>query len=165
MCLNRSKNLLYCICPGRRLVYGFLTAWETIFAAAVLIMVSVFVFGCIAVEVIAKDQDLVQHKDEDVKGLVSENFRGVLRSMLTLIQFVTLDGLTDIYFPLVIEKPWLAPYFFSILLVVSIGVLNLVTAALVEKGMENAQANADDERAKLKRKVKGDTRRNSSSPR
>ena len=140
------------------MVYGFLTAWETIFAAAVLILVSVFVFGCIAVEVIAKDADLVEHENVEVKSLVSQNFQGVLRSMLTLMQFVTLDGLTDIYFPLIVEKPWLVPYF-SILLVVSIGVLNLVTAALVEKGMENAAANVDEARERLKRKVRGATRR------
>lgn len=37
-----------------RLVYGFLTAWETIFASALLIIISLFIFACIAVE--AMDQ-------------------------------------------------------------------------------------------------------------
>jgi len=38
---------------------------------------------------------------------VANYFAGVGRSMLTLVQFVTLDGLSDVYFPLIIEKPWL----------------------------------------------------------
>ncbi|CAK9090358.1 Cation channel sperm-associated protein 1 (CatSper1), partial [Durusdinium trenchii] len=33
-----------------RLVYGFLPAWETIFASALLIIISLFIFACIAVE-------------------------------------------------------------------------------------------------------------------
>ena len=37
-----------------RLVYGFLTAWETIFASTLLIIISLFIFACIAVE--AMDQ-------------------------------------------------------------------------------------------------------------
>ena len=43
-----------------RLVFGFLTAWETILGAAALLLMTVFVLSCIAVEFIAKDSDLNQ---------------------------------------------------------------------------------------------------------
>eukprot|EP00913_Durusdinium_trenchii_P003698 g3422.t1 len=82
----------------------------------------------------------------------SDNFFGVGRSMLTLGQFVTLDGLTEVIYPLMVQKHWLVAYFFAVLLVISIGLLNLVTAALVENAMENAAATAEEEREKLKKK-------------
>ena len=136
-----------------RLVYGFLTSWQTIFATAVLILVSIFVFSCIAIEIIAKDSDLTT--SEVTEQIVLQNFWGIGRSMLTVAQFVTLDGLREIYYPLVIEKPWLAVYFFAIVLVISIGLLNLVTACLVQTAMSNAAQSADEERLRLKGKVLG----------
>jgi len=45
---------------------------------------------------------------------------------------VTLDDIADVYFPLVLEKPYLCAFFFPILIFISIGLMNLVTAALVE---------------------------------
>ena len=137
-----------------RLVYGFLTAWETIFASALLITILLFVFSCIAIEVIAKDKDLLR-PDSATMNIVEENFFGVGRSMLTLGQFVTLDGITEVAYPLMYEKPWLVIYFYAVLLVISMGLLNLITAALVENAMENAAASAEEERYKLKKKVRG----------
>lgn len=135
-----------------RLVIGFLTAWDTIFAATALLLTTLFIFSCAAVEFIAKDGDLV-HGDT-TQQIVSEHFLGLGRCMLTLMQFVTLDGLRDVYFPLVLEKPWLAVYFF-VLLVVSVGLLNLVTACFVENAMDNAAITAQEERSLLKQKVRG----------
>ena len=43
-----------------RLVSGFLTAWDTIFASAALILVTLFIFSCIAIEFIAKDGELIR---------------------------------------------------------------------------------------------------------
>ena len=43
-----------------RLVSGFLTAWDTIFASAALILVTLFIFACIAIEFIAKDGELIR---------------------------------------------------------------------------------------------------------
>ena len=40
--------------------------------------------------------------------VVEEYFMGVGRSMLTLIQFVTLDELRSFYYPLILERPWLS---------------------------------------------------------
>ncbi|CAJ1333186.1 unnamed protein product [Effrenium voratum] len=136
-----------------RLVYGLLTAGQTIFSTTVLILLSLFIFACVAVELIAKDVELNNH--ETTKAIVEHNFAGVGRSMMTLMQFVTLDGLAEFYYPLILLKPWLVLYFLPILVFVSIGLLNLVTAALVENAMDNAEARADEERLRLKRRVRG----------
>eukprot|EP00913_Durusdinium_trenchii_P030381 g28458.t1 len=61
--------------------------------------------------------------------------------MLTLMQFVTVDSVAIIYGPLVRKngKYYLAIYFCAIILIVSIALMNLVTAVLVEGALENAQ--------------------------
>ncbi|CAE7769780.1 unnamed protein product [Symbiodinium sp. CCMP2456] len=126
-----------------RLVYGLLTASQTILSTTALILVSLFIFACVAVELIAKDADLLA--DMSTRDIVIGRFRG----------FVTLDGLSEVWFPLILKKPWLWTYFLPILVFISIGLLNLVTAALVENAMDNAAHSMEEERAMLKRKVRG----------
>ena len=148
-----------------RLVYGLLTAGQTILSMTMLIAVSLFIFACVAVEslgikqvaertcescyaeefaefilslpvmtkicrLIAKDPELKAHPT--IGPLVTHNFLGLNRSLLTLLQFVTLDDIADVYYPLVLERPYLCAFFFPILIFISIGLMNLVTAALVE---------------------------------
>eukprot|EP00439_Symbiodinium_sp_Y106_P058139 s720_g8.t1 len=96
-----------------RLVYGLLTASQTILSTTALILVSLFIFACVAVELIAKDADLLE--DMSTRDIVVGRFRGVGRAILTLTQFVTLDGLSDVWFPLIVKKPWLWTYFLPIL--------------------------------------------------
>lgn len=134
-----------------RLVYGLLTAAETILATSALILV--FMFSCVAVEVISKDQRLAGL--EDTGFIISEYFGNLGKTVMTLMQFVTMDSLATIYFPLIVEEPLLLCFFLPILIFVSIGLMNLVTAALVENAMEHAAQQAEDEKVVLKKKVRG----------
>ena len=117
------------------------------------IMVSLFIFACVAVEVIAKDEYLA--RAEATAEIVEKQFFGLNRAMVTLMQFVTLDNLSDVYYPLIMTRPWLCLYFFPILVFISIGLMNLVTAALVENAMQTAAHEAEEERLKLKKRVRG----------
>ncbi|CAE7847806.1 unnamed protein product [Symbiodinium necroappetens] len=117
-----------------RLVYGLLTASQTILSTTALILVSLFIFACVAVELIAKDADLLE--DTSTRDIVIGRFRGVGKAILTLTQFVTLDGLSDVWFPLIVKKPWLWTYFLPILDAIQ-------------------QRLGSPERAMLKRKVRG----------
>ena len=49
-------------CAAQGLVNGLLTAGKTLLSTSVLLLVSLFIFSCIAVELIAKDID-VTHRD------------------------------------------------------------------------------------------------------
>jgi Ca2+-binding EF-hand superfamily protein len=64
--------------------------------------------------------------------------------MMTLVQFVTLDSIGDIYRRMIPYKFWTyCLFFFSFILVVSISLMNLITAVIVEGSLE--QANSDKE--------------------
>jgi len=135
-----------------RLVYGLLTAGQTMLSMTMLIGISLFIFACVAVELIAKDPDLRAHPTLGI--LVEQNYKGLSRSFLTLLQFVTLDGIANVSYPLMLEKPHLGILFFPILIFISIGLMNLVTAALVENAMETSANEAEEKRRELKEKVK-----------
>ena len=135
-----------------RLVYGLLTAGQTIVSMTMLIAVSLFISACVAIEIIAKDDHLRYHSSTG--GIIESNFAGLGTSFLTLLQFVTLDDVSDVYFPLIMERPYLCAFFFPLLVFISIGLMNLVTASLVENAMQTAALEAEEERLKLKKKVK-----------
>merc|ERR1719336_395230 len=72
-----------------------------------------------------------------------EYFASLWLTMLTLLRIATLDGGWDVYGPFVAERPALSLYFFPLLLMLSIGLMNLVLAIIVEGAFD--QANADRE--------------------
>lgn len=136
-----------------RLVYSLLTAGGTMLSTSVLLLLALFISGVIAVELITKDSDL---KMNPITGPIVEiHFASLPTSILTLVQFVTLDSIAAVYFPLMQAKPELVFFFVPIGLVVSIGLMNLVTAVLVENALENAEQEKELERLQLKNKVKG----------
>ncbi|CAE7538617.1 Catsper1, partial [Symbiodinium pilosum] len=135
-----------------RLVYGLLTAGQTIVSTTTLMMVSLFVFGCIAVELIAKDTYLLDY--EPTRAIVQKNFFGIDRSVMTLVQFMTLDSVAGVYFPLIERRPYLAMFFLPLLVIISIGLMNLVTAAVLQNAMEHAAEEHEEEKQDMRVKVK-----------
>merc|ERR1712048_1359332 len=67
--------------------------------------------------------------------------------MLTLFQFLTWDSIGAIYRPLLVGKPLLIIYFISFILMISICLLNLVTAALIETALEQGRQDREAEKA------------------
>ncbi|OLP94403.1 Voltage-dependent T-type calcium channel subunit alpha-1H [Symbiodinium microadriaticum] len=136
-----------------RLVYSLLTAGQTMLSMTALILLALFIFGCVAVELIRKDQELLD--DPETGPVVRKYFNTLPTSILTLLQFVTLDSVAAIYYPLLVVRPLLIIFFAPILVIVSVGLMNLVTAILVESALESAQQEAEAGRQELKNKIKG----------
>mmetsp|Transcript_30141 Transcript_30141/g.70321 ORF Transcript_30141/g.70321 Transcript_30141/m.70321 type:complete len:863 (-) Transcript_30141:200-2788(-) len=85
----------------------------------------------------------------------AENFNGLTKSMLTLAQFLTFDTVSEIYRPLIVEKPWLVLYFIVFVLLCSVALMNLVIAVMVENHMEQNRSDKIAEKARQdKRKQK-----------
>jgi len=66
--------------------------------------------------------------------------------MMTFMQFVTMDSIASIYAPLVKQRGYLFFYFAFIIIIISVTLMNLVTAVIVEAAIANTKA--DDEMAK-----------------
>merc|ERR1712241_810068 len=81
--------------------------------------------------------------DEIIQALVTDSFPNIPIAMLTLLQFVSMDSIASIYHPLIIKDPVLLVFFLPFILVVSISLMNLVTAVIVEGATE--QGNQDRE--------------------
>ena len=63
---------------------------------------------------------------------MERHFPELFVTMLSLVQFVTLDSIGSIYAPLVRKDPLLLIFFMLFILIVSIALMNLVTAVIVE---------------------------------
>eukprot|EP00928_Gymnodinium_smaydae_P022255 TRINITY_DN1874_c0_g2_i3.p1 TRINITY_DN1874_c0_g2~~TRINITY_DN1874_c0_g2_i3.p1 ORF type:complete len:553 (+),score=97.54 TRINITY_DN1874_c0_g2_i3:86-1660(+) len=119
------------------LVYGLFESMETIASTFGLLLVTLFMFACAGIDMITKDEYVATH--ELTAEIVAFNFGDMGRTILTLMQFVTCDSIASIYMPLVVVKPQLAAYFVTALVFISISLMNLVTATLVEGALNTAQ--------------------------
>merc|ERR1740123_876125 len=79
----------------------------------------------------------------EVQSLVQERFPNMMVTMLTLMQFVSMDSISSIYFPLIMHEPLLIVFFLPFILVVSISLMNLVTAVIVEGAIEQGKTDRE----------------------
>eukprot|EP00930_Biecheleria_cincta_P045090 TRINITY_DN31078_c0_g1_i1.p1 TRINITY_DN31078_c0_g1~~TRINITY_DN31078_c0_g1_i1.p1 ORF type:complete len:616 (-),score=106.99 TRINITY_DN31078_c0_g1_i1:3-1850(-) len=121
-----------------RLVYGLLTSMNAMVSTLVLLTLTLYVFACLGVEIISKDAELQAH--DDTALVVEQHFSSLPATLLTFLQFISLDSCAAIYSPLIKRNPALILYFLAVMFVVPIALMNLVTAVLVEGALENAEA-------------------------
>ncbi|CAE7338540.1 unnamed protein product [Symbiodinium natans] len=134
------------------LVYALLSAGRTVLSATALITFTLYIFACVAVEIITKDDVILG--DPETYEIVSTYFNSLPRASLTLLQFVTLDSVAAVYSPLIMARPYLGFYFASILIFVSIGLMNLITAVIIEGAMESSAEKREEERMEMKEKIR-----------
>lgn len=135
------------------LVRGLLSSAGTMAYVFVLMFLILYVFACVAVEIITKphfalaEAERAENLEYDI--LVMNYWSTIPVSMLTLMMFSTFDSVGAMYLPMVRHRPLLIGYFVSFILLVSICLMNLVTAVIVESSLE--QASQDKEVAKLQK--------------
>ncbi|CAE7473731.1 Scn5a, partial [Symbiodinium necroappetens] len=152
--LIRALRLLKQFRTVWRLVNGLLTSANAMVSTLVLVVLTLYIAACLGIEIITKDTDSCLAKDlnqqnTETGDIVVKYFGTLPSTLLTLASFVTLDSVAPIYFPLILHKPLLGLYFFFIILFVSIALMNLVTAVLVEGALENASADKELEKLDL----------------
>ncbi|CAE7585170.1 Cacna1b [Symbiodinium microadriaticum] len=125
------------------LINGLLNSAKLMISVFVILALFIYIFACLGVELISMDEDLREGIGKnETKDLIDNHFATLPLTMLTLVQFITLDSVAAIYLPLMRVKPLLAFYVVPILLILPITLMNLVTAVLVEHGLEHAQEEA-----------------------
>merc|ERR1719336_335177 len=93
-------------------------------------------------------------QEADAMEVIQKNFQGVFPTMLTLVQFTTGD-ITEIYFPLVMEQPWLVLYFGAAFFVITILLMNFVTANLVNDAIAHSKQDQEMRFRKLQKQIDG----------
>jgi len=144
--LARSLRLLVQFKTLWMLVRGLLSSAQAIFYTFVLMVLILYVFACMGVELITKADEM--REGEGLADIIDDKFSSVPVIMLTLIQFVTLDSIGAIYVPLIHKSPYMmAPYFIIFILVVSVAMMNLVTAVIVEGAIQQAREDKEVQNA------------------
>jgi len=70
--------------------------------------------------------------------------------MLMFLQFVTLDSIASVYLPLTKRRGYLVVFFVSLIMLVSVAVMNLVTAMLVDAAIAHGRSDAEFEKQKVR---------------
>merc|ERR1719329_6166 len=126
------------------LVHGLLSSGSNMIYTLMMILLVLYIFASVGVELITK-HPLAEGPNVDAvfEDVVRNYFSSVPMTMLTLMQFVTMDALCDIYRPLIERDHWLAMYFVGLVLVVSIVLMNLVTAVVVNSAIEQCASDKE----------------------
>lgn len=148
--LLQSIRFMRSVRPLWRLVQGLTKSAGQLFWTMVMILLLIYVFACIATEIIATDESL--RTREDTRSIVEAHFPNMLVSMLTLWRFTT-GEITDL-FPLIDRDPWLVLLFGPGFFLITILLMNLVTASLVNDAIEQGKEDQAMRFQRLRRKLR-----------
>jgi len=146
--LIRTFRMIKQIRSVWRLVYGLITCGETITSTFILLFIVLYVFGVMGLELITQDGEL--RKDPEIDALIVNNFSSLPLAMMTLVRFVTMDSISVIYAKALV----LGLYFGLLICVVSISLMNLVTAVMVEGALEHARQEKEEDAKLAKARAK-----------
>jgi len=132
-----------------KLANGLVCSLRTVLSACVLIVLTVYIFACLGIELITRNQLLLE--DPETAALIQSHIPSIQITMLTLIQFCNADSIGAVYRPLVERASHLVIYFGFVWLVVTIKLMNLITAVIVDKAISQGDVDRDLELA-VKRK-------------
>eukprot|EP00929_Paragymnodinium_shiwhaense_P071599 TRINITY_DN36385_c0_g1_i1.p1 TRINITY_DN36385_c0_g1~~TRINITY_DN36385_c0_g1_i1.p1 ORF type:complete len:657 (+),score=147.93 TRINITY_DN36385_c0_g1_i1:97-2067(+) len=126
------------------LVSGLVHSASTMLWTIILIGAITYIFAILGMELIAPRYGA--RIDTEYEEIGKKNFGNLVAAMMTLTQVLTMDSSASIYRPL-IESGQMpvtcAIYFFTYIFLVSIALMNLVTAVMVEGSL--TQASKDKE--------------------
>jgi len=110
--LARAVRLLVQFKTLWMLIRGLMGSAGTIAYTFGLILLILYIFSCMAMELITKK--LADSEDEQIQALVTSSFPSIPIAMLTLLQFVSMDSIASIYHPLIVNDPALLLFFYAI---------------------------------------------------
>eukprot|EP00927_Polykrikos_kofoidii_P000708 TRINITY_DN10263_c0_g1_i5.p1 TRINITY_DN10263_c0_g1~~TRINITY_DN10263_c0_g1_i5.p1 ORF type:complete len:682 (-),score=94.40 TRINITY_DN10263_c0_g1_i5:56-2080(-) len=144
--LARSLRLLLRFKELWMLVRGLLNSFSTVVYTVVVLFVIIYISSCVARELINLS-DMCNMESPayhaEFHRLALEHFGSLPNTMLTLLQFATVDSVASIYKKFIRIEPWLAVYFCTVIVVISIVLMNMITAVIVNTALEQAMQDND----------------------
>jgi voltage-gated sodium channel len=130
------------------LIRGLYNTLEVMAHTVFLVLLLLYLFACVGIELITKDPDGLP------LDIVDRHFADIGPIMLSLLQFFLLDDVHAIYFDMIIARPSLVFYFGPLIFIVGLALMNLFTAVVVEGAFAQAKVDADVEQAYKKQLAK-----------
>eukprot|EP00927_Polykrikos_kofoidii_P028523 TRINITY_DN24890_c0_g3_i1.p1 TRINITY_DN24890_c0_g3~~TRINITY_DN24890_c0_g3_i1.p1 ORF type:complete len:563 (+),score=78.00 TRINITY_DN24890_c0_g3_i1:46-1689(+) len=146
--LIRSMRLLWTFQVLGKLVNGMFHSLNGMISVLLLILLFLYIFSCVGLEMIRDDPKLIDD------AIVETHFASLPVTMLTLFGFVTLDSISTIYFPLITKRPLLVFFFISLILVMSIALVNLITAFILDASIQRSHSDREMDLKALRRQIK-----------
>jgi hypothetical protein len=135
-----------------RLTNGLINSAKTIMSACVFIVAMLYVFSCLGFDALSTSESL--KADPVTESIVQRHFGSLRLSMLSLARFVLADSVHSIYEPIVFTNPMFIPFFLFVTLFISISLMNLVTAAIVNTAISQSNDDAMERRRGMRKMVK-----------
>eukprot|EP00931_Biecheleriopsis_adriatica_P060916 TRINITY_DN3659_c0_g1_i1.p1 TRINITY_DN3659_c0_g1~~TRINITY_DN3659_c0_g1_i1.p1 ORF type:complete len:650 (-),score=131.16 TRINITY_DN3659_c0_g1_i1:99-2048(-) len=148
--LARAVRLIVQFQTLWQLVQGLMHSVSTLLWTFVMVMVLIFIFAVLGMELIKADLDLPL--DHPYNVIAIDHFRSLADAIMILIQAFSWDSISAVYRPLVKHRWGLVFYFAAVLLILAVALMNLVTAIMVEGSL--AQGEEDKEIKKALAAVK-----------
>jgi len=133
-----------------KLVRGLLYSFDVMASTTFLLLLIMFIFACLGLELLGADEDL---KADEATAFVATDFGTIFAGIMTLSRFVVMDAIVDVYTPVITKKPILVFYFLPVILVVSISLMNLVTATIVDASLSYSEQEREEERENVKKEI------------
>jgi len=134
------------------LVQGLLYSVNTLLWTTLLTTILIYIFAIIGLELITVDLNLPLDHPYNVAAL--ENFRDLSDASMMLLQCFSWDSISAVYRPLIKQRFQLFFYFITVLLVMSIALMNLVTTIMIEGSLDQSNDDKETQKALLAQKKK-----------
>ncbi|CAL1153290.1 unnamed protein product, partial [Cladocopium goreaui] len=108
-------------------------------------MLLMYIAAVTGMELIKVDQELPV--DHPYNAAASLCFRDTMDAILTLLQVFSFDSIGGIYRPLVKQNVFCFVYFVLAMLILSIALMNLVTAVMVNSSLDQASQDKEAKKA------------------
>jgi len=149
----RALRVLISVPEFYLLITGLYSSIKAIIFGALMLVAVIIFWAVISVELL---HPIASSLTWDECPRCPDGFRGIFAASLTLFQqIVAGDSWGEISIRLVEAKPWTSILLFSMLITISLGMLNLILAVIVERA---AEARENDHEAKIKQKQKDRSR-------
>merc|ERR1712048_375487 len=112
----------------------------------------VYVLACLGAELVSESTTLKNHPE--VGPIIEERFSTIPIIIMTLLQFATEDSLNVLYFPIITASPHLSLYFLLCFIVVSVLLMNLISAIVIEAALQRAHLDREARMHSMRKKLR-----------